>query len=159
MICIDTDVFIRDLLNPNDDKALFSRELIQRTSNIDRCTTIFNILEICGVLSVARNSDVKTTFIDFHRDKTLKIIYPNFKEYGETHSFFKNMIDNCLTYMERQMGTRIPRFYGYVKWRIAIFLSRGTRGISTEKERSMSRRPPNILKAMRCVDNTNRRLP
>ncbi len=104
MICIDTDVFIRDMLDPNDDKALMSRKFMEETSSIVRCTTIFNILEICGVLSAARNLDVKTTFTDFHRDRTLKIIYPNFKEYRESSSFFKNVIDNCLAYMGQQMG-------------------------------------------------------
>lgn len=104
MICIDTDVFIRDLLNPNDDMASMSREFIDKTSNIARCTTIFNILEICGVLSTARKSDVNTIFSKFHQDTTLKIIYPNFKEHIESYSFFENIINNCLIYMNRQMG-------------------------------------------------------
>ncbi|KAF5410668.1 MAG: hypothetical protein U9N46_14875 [Euryarchaeota archaeon] len=35
---------------------------------------------------------------------TLKIIYSYFKEYRESSSFFKNIIDNCLAYMGQQMG-------------------------------------------------------
>ncbi|KAF5410667.1 MAG: hypothetical protein C5S47_06160 [Candidatus Methanogasteraceae archaeon] len=57
MICIDTDVFIRDLLDPNDDKALMSRKFMEETSSIVRCTTIFNISDSDGFCGFQKMSE------------------------------------------------------------------------------------------------------
>lgn len=77
MVLIDSDVFILDLFYPTDTRAAVNRRFI----NLDitgRATTIFNVLEVCGIASFNKTSeDVQRLFSEFHQTYNLDVLYPN----------------------------------------------------------------------------------
>jgi len=77
MVLIDSDVFILDLFYPTDTRAAVNRRFI----NLDitgRATTIFNVLEVCGIASFNKTAeDVRRLFSEFHQTYNLDVLYPN----------------------------------------------------------------------------------
>ena len=55
MVAIDSDVFLIDCRYPNDTKHALNRQFLDELAvrQVERATTVFNVLEICGVLSAA----------------------------------------------------------------------------------------------------------
>ena len=77
MVLVDTDVFVLDLFYPTDPRARTNRRFIDRAVP-KRATTIFNVLEVCGIASFNKSADdVKRLFYEFHQTYDLDVLYPN----------------------------------------------------------------------------------
>ena len=56
MVLVDSDVFLIDLRYPRDARFAANRAFLERLASTDQgATTIYNLLEICGVLSFNLN--------------------------------------------------------------------------------------------------------
>jgi predicted nucleic acid-binding protein len=76
MLVIDTDVLAIHHIFRWDKRASLNEEFLLRTSEKERGTTIHNLLELCGLLSLAGEGvKVHRLFKDFLRSKYL-ILYP-----------------------------------------------------------------------------------
>lgn len=50
MDLLDSDIFVLDLRYPNDARQEANRSFLQRSGQ-RRATTIYNVLEVCGIMS------------------------------------------------------------------------------------------------------------
>lgn len=76
MIFTDSNVFIWDLHPPNSrrEEARYSARFLDQAPEV--CTSIFNILEICGVLSHHLDShQLLELYWDFHFRYGIKVLY------------------------------------------------------------------------------------
>jgi hypothetical protein len=77
---IDSDVFIRDLRYPRDEKTDFNKSLLEkiRKRKFKAVTSYFNLLEICGILSFNLSSEnLLRLYADFIREYRVKILFPS----------------------------------------------------------------------------------
>ena len=75
MILIDSDIFILDLFYPTDIRIEATRRFLE--GGEERATTIFNVLEVCGIASFNRSpEDVTRLFRAFHQIYDLDVLYP-----------------------------------------------------------------------------------
>lgn len=76
MVLVDSDVFVLDLFYPKDKRAKANKAFIE-LDGPQRATTIFNVLEICGIASFNKSpEEVKRLFYEFHQIYHLEILYP-----------------------------------------------------------------------------------
>jgi len=76
MIVVDSDVFVIDLRYPRDPKSKDNKAFIKELAQSGRgATTIFNLLEICGILSYNLNREqLHSLFHYFPKRYNLKIL-------------------------------------------------------------------------------------
>jgi hypothetical protein len=86
MMAIDSDVFLIDCRYPNDAKYQLNRQFLDEVNarRIDRATTLFNVLEICGILTFNLNPQQLTAFYaNFARQYDVRVVGPQLPErYG-----------------------------------------------------------------------------
>ena|SRR5437868_4591258 len=83
MLAIDSDVFLIDCRYPNDAKYRSNRQFLDelRSRQVERATTLFNILEICGVLTFNLNPDqLKAFYANFARQYGVRVLAPHLPE-------------------------------------------------------------------------------
>lgn len=76
---LDTDIFVRDLRYPRDAKTEANQAFLSRvrSGKIKGATSIFNVLETCGILSYNLSAqDLVKLYGCFTDHYRLKIIYP-----------------------------------------------------------------------------------
>lgn len=77
MILSDSDVFLIDRLYTKDERYEVNRHFIERLPELDIATTIYNLLEICGIAAnVLTRSDLEKLFYYFDQLYDIAIIYP-----------------------------------------------------------------------------------
>jgi len=75
LIFVDTDVFAIDRLFPKDTRQRRNRQFLEQTS--DKATSIYNLLELCGIASFTLTpTELTSLFTDFHQQYGLQILYP-----------------------------------------------------------------------------------
>lgn len=77
-VFVDSDIFVRDLRYPRDPKTAANKKFLDKMGReFSAVTSIFNLLEICGILSFQLNEQ---ELIDLYRDFThhyrVKILFP-----------------------------------------------------------------------------------
>ena len=102
MILVDSDVFLIDLRYPRDDRFEANRSFLDRMIRCSQgATTIFNLLEICGVLSFNLNrrqlADLQVHFARRYRIRVL----PNADPHARMPSF---PIGDILAIIERRVA-------------------------------------------------------
>jgi predicted nucleic acid-binding protein len=76
VVLIDSDVFVLDLFYRQDPRSSVNRRLIDLSAPA-KATTIFNVLEVCGVASFRKTAEeIKRLFQEFHQVYNLSILYP-----------------------------------------------------------------------------------
>jgi len=75
VIFVDTDIFVIDMLFPKDPRYKVNKQFI--TSEESKCTSIYNVLELCGLASFSLSpTELKKLFIHFHEQYKLDVLYP-----------------------------------------------------------------------------------
>jgi len=75
VIFIDTDVFVVEKLFPEDERYQINKQFLELEG--EKSTSIYNLLELCGLASFTLNStELTNLFTNFHRQYSLKILYP-----------------------------------------------------------------------------------
>lgn len=76
MDLLDSDIFVLDLRFDRDPRYPVNQQFLQ-SRKAERATTIFNLLEICGVLSFNLNRDtLQTLYAEFARRYWLTVLFP-----------------------------------------------------------------------------------
>ena len=77
MILSDSDVFLIDRIYIRDDRYEANRRFIEKLPELDAATSIYNLLEICGIAAdVLSRSDLEQLFYYFDELYEIQIIYP-----------------------------------------------------------------------------------
>ncbi|NCO42683.1 MAG: hypothetical protein GW911_27895 [Armatimonadetes bacterium] len=79
MIVIDSDVFVRDLRYPGDVRHSLNHRFLAAVSahSEEAATTLFNVLEVCGVLSFNLNrQQLLALYASFGRQYGLTVLAP-----------------------------------------------------------------------------------
>lgn len=72
-VFVDSDVFVRDLRYPRDQKTAANKKFLDKMGrDFSAVTSIFNLLEICGILSFQLNEQ---ELIDLYRDFAVALIF------------------------------------------------------------------------------------
>ena len=81
MIFADSDVYVIDQLYKRDKRYETNHKFLEENTT---STSIFNVLEICGICSFQMNeSRVTELFKDFHRASNINVLLPNFLSFSE----------------------------------------------------------------------------
>lgn len=103
MILIDSDVFILDLFYPTDARAAANRAFLEMEFS-GRVTTVFNVLEICGIASFNKSTeDIEALFREFHQTYNLDILYPN-AEFPSARDLLKQLVAGTFARILRRMN-------------------------------------------------------
>lgn len=79
-VFIDSDIFVRDLRYPRDQKSGINGRFLEQVQRgkIKGITSYFNLLEICGVLSFNYTTeDLMDLYSDFINHFRVKVFYPS----------------------------------------------------------------------------------
>ena len=143
MIFIDSDIFLRDLRYPRDKQTEINKAFLKRvmSKKIKACTSIFNILEVLGIMSFNLSEDelldLYTAFPDHYR---IQILFP-----ADPLGNFDYDITNILTQIQKkqslgdaQVASVINRFAsildGFVSWNAKHFAGKVDVPVQTPAE-------------------------
>lgn len=79
-VMIDSDVYLLDIRYQQDEKYPLNKKFLNLifTEQIDPYTSIFNLLEICGILSFnLSRTNLEKTFISFAATYNTTILFPS----------------------------------------------------------------------------------
>ena len=139
MIVIDSDVFILDILYPVDPRTETNKGFLAQT-RFARATTIFNVLEVCGLVSFNKTlEDLRDLFHRFHETYRLQILYPQFAS-PATEDVLQRLVTRTFTKIIQKMtfGDAVilataesARAEMFVTWNIRHFEGRTTMQVLT----------------------------
>lgn len=78
-VFIDSDIFVRDLRYPRDQRSQINRRFLEqvRAKKIRAVTSIFNLLEVCGILSFNLSADqLMGLYADFCQHYNIQLLFP-----------------------------------------------------------------------------------
>jgi len=103
MTLIDSDVFLIDKFYIRDTRFGVNREFLDEVLNKKTCTTIYNLLEICGILSHnLSKKELMQFFEDFQKTYKIKILFPNLDMHGE--EFHKKLVQGVFDNISLKMS-------------------------------------------------------
>jgi hypothetical protein len=86
MLAIDSDVFLIDCRYQRDPKYGVNRQFLDELAarQVERATTVFNVLEICGVLTYNLNPDqLRMFYAGFAKQYDVRVLAPQLPQrYG-----------------------------------------------------------------------------
>lgn len=104
MILIDTDVFVIDRRYPRDPKFQVNRAFLDylRDKEIDRATTIFNLYELCGIMSFnLSRQQLQKLFMGFASIYGLETIYPPLRNIPPEEPLDRLLADTMRVILEK----------------------------------------------------------
>jgi len=76
MDLLDSDIFVLDLRFPNDPRHAINRRLVE-SRQPGRATTIFNLLEVCGILSFNLSREaLLALYGNFSQHYAVSVLFP-----------------------------------------------------------------------------------
>lgn len=78
-VFIDSDLFVRDLRYPRDARTEINSRFLNgvRTKKISGVTSLFNLLEVCGILSYNLTpQDLLNLYASFTQHYNLQLLFP-----------------------------------------------------------------------------------
>lgn len=78
-VFIDTDIFVRDLRYQRDVNIVANQHFLEKVRNrkIKGVTSVFNLLEVCGVLSFNLSQEnLLKLYADFTKHYSVQILFP-----------------------------------------------------------------------------------
>lgn len=79
-VFIDTDIFVRDLRYQRDVNIVANQQFLEKVRNrkIKGVTSVFNLLEVCGVLSFNLSQEnLLKLYADFTKHYSVQILFPS----------------------------------------------------------------------------------
>lgn len=142
-VFIDTDIFVRYLRYPKDRETKINSKFVKlvRDSKIAGVTSIFNVLEVCGVLSFNYSEqDLINLYTDFCQHFNLKVLFPADKDGNLQYNFFEIfslMIKKC-SLGDAETSYVVSRFEdhisAFVSWNSIHYKGRIVGPVLTPKE-------------------------
>ena len=136
MILIDTDIFVIDRRYSRDPKFQVNRRFLDylRDKKFDRATTIFNLYELCGIMSFnLSKQQVQNLFMGFESIYGLKIIYPPLGNKTPEEAFDRLLADTMGIILEKvafldalviSTAESAPNVDGLITWNAKHFLNK-----------------------------------
>jgi len=105
MIALDTDVLAIYHIFHNDPRYSTTKRLFDSLSNQTKAVTIFNLLELCGILSSAtRKEDSETILRKYLVAEDTAILFPKLQAQDEK-DFWATLVSEC--FLRIQKGLRL----------------------------------------------------
>ena len=103
MIFSDSDVFLIDRIYTRDDRYEANRRFIEKLPKLDAATSIYNLLEICGIAAnVLSRSELEQLFYYFDELYGVQLIYP--KDSGRTvEEYFRDFTEQMFRLVSKKM--------------------------------------------------------
>ena len=103
MIFSDSDVFLIDRIYTRDDRYEANRRFIEKLPKLDAATSIYNLLEICGIAAnVLSRSELEQLFYYFDELYGVQLIYP--KDSGRTvEEYFRDFTEQMFSLVSKKM--------------------------------------------------------
>jgi len=103
MILSDSDVFLIDRIYIRDDRYEANRRFIEKLPELDAATSIYNLLEICGIAAnVLSRSELEQLFYYFDELYGVQLIYP--KDSGRTvEEYFRDFTEQMFRLVSKKM--------------------------------------------------------
>jgi len=103
MILSDSDVFLIDRIYTRDDRYEANRRFIEKLPKLDAATSIYNLLEICGIAAnVLSRSELEQLFYYFDELYGVQLIYP--KDSGRTvEEYFRDFTEQMFRLVSKKM--------------------------------------------------------
>lgn len=130
MIFVDSDIFVRDLRYPRDKLQITNSRFLNAMKErpFRACTSLFNILEVCGILSFNLSEvDLKNLYTEFAAHYGLKVLFPvnaqGHFDYDIPQIFLKittkqSLCDAQISYVVERFAKKIKTF---ITWNAAHF--------------------------------------
>ncbi len=138
MDLLDSDIFVLDLRYPTDPRQAINKRLLQ-SRETERATTIFNILEVCGVLSFNLSSEaLLKLYTEFGRRYHVITLFP--PETIGLLDMFSETFDKIalkMTYGDAQilwLAEQHPEIDRLVSWNTKDFQGRTHLDVITPEE-------------------------
>jgi predicted nucleic acid-binding protein len=101
MIALDTDVLVIYHIFHNDPRYEKTKKLFDKLSNETKFVTIFNLLELCGILATATKiEDSSTVFHKYLTAKDIEILFPKFLVQSE-NDFWATLVSECFSRIQK----------------------------------------------------------
>ena len=147
MDLLDSDIFVLDLRFPNDPRTPANKRLLE-SLQMPRATTIYNVLEICGVLSFNLSTTaLLTLYAEFSRRYTLSVLFPPESELNDLAAMIAGIFEHIsqkMTYGDAQIlwvAEQHPEVERIITWNVKDFVSRTHLSVMTPEERIGASQP------------------
>lgn len=101
MIAIDTDVLAIYHIFHKDPRYDTTKRLFEKLNNRPKAVTIFNLLELCGILSSAtRKEDSRTVFHRYLSAEDIAVLFPQFPALNEK-DFWATLVSESLSRIQK----------------------------------------------------------
>ena len=103
MILSDSDVFLIDRIYTRDARYEVNRHFIEKLPKLDVATSIYNLLEICGIAAnVLSRLDLEQLFYYFDELYGVEIIYPKDSE-RTLEEYFRDFAERMFRLVSQKM--------------------------------------------------------
>jgi len=103
MICLDSDVLVIHHHHKGDARYPTNSLFMQRSTELDRGTTIYNLYELCGILiSSGKLAEGRSLFEEYVTSKDIEILYPKITLFSERR-FWAVHSEEIMARVERGM--------------------------------------------------------
>lgn len=103
MIAIDTDVLAIYHIFHRDLRCETTTRFFEKISEQTKAVTIFNLLELCGILACAnRTQDSKVLFDSIFGAEDVVVLFPSIVSVSEK-DFWATLVSECFTRIQRGM--------------------------------------------------------
>jgi predicted nucleic acid-binding protein len=141
MIFIDTDIFVIGELFQEDERYRVNKRFLELED--DKSTSIYNLLELCGLASFTLNTaELTNLFANFHRQHSLKILYPKILK-PSPEEMIRNHVSRIfekicarMNYSDAQIILVAEEYdcSDFVTWNVKHFEGRTHLNVTTPKE-------------------------
>ena len=101
MVALDTDVLAIFHIFHNDPRYQTTKSLIDKLNGQTKAVSIFNLLELCGILASAnRIKDSKNLFEKYLSAEDVVILFPEFAE-QDKNDFWSMLVSECFYRIQR----------------------------------------------------------
>ena len=101
MIAIDTDVLAIYHIFHNDHRYEATKDFFYRAMGQTKAVTIFNLLELCGILATAtRKEDSVTVFHKYLTAEKIEILFPKLSARSEK-DFWSTLVSECFSRIQK----------------------------------------------------------
>ena len=103
MIAIDTDVLAIHHVFHNDPRYEATEKFLSDVRGMTKGITIFNLLELCGIISTAgQTAESDRVFHQHFKSHDVMILFPDFTA-GHAQAFWSGLSTECLARIQRGM--------------------------------------------------------
>ena len=148
MDLLDSDIFVLDLRFPNDPRYS-TNKLFLEAREVQRATTIYNLLEVCGILSFNLSQEaLLTLYSDFSRHYALSILFPPLQDFKSLSALISGTFEKIaqkMTYGDAQIlwtTEQHPRIDRLISWNAKDFIGRTPLRVITPQEWAEQRQIP-----------------